>query len=71
MRIDVNGDVLTVTTPKDTKTDHYAVVQEDKTKTVIATDTDGASDPQTFAFTDPKTMKWAVAPTTFVVFAKE
>ncbi len=71
MRLDVNGDVITVTTSKDTKTDHYTVVSEDKAKTVIATDQDGAGDPQTFTFPDAKTMKWAVAPGSFVVFSKE
>jgi hypothetical protein len=71
MRFDVNGDVITVTTPKDTRTDHYAVVQEDKTKTVIATKLDGDGDPQTFTFPDAKTMKWAVAPGVSVVFTKE
>jgi hypothetical protein len=71
MRFDVNGDVITLTTPKDTRTDHYAVVQEDKTKTVITTQTDGAGDPQTFTFPDAKTMKWAVVPGSYVVFVKE
>jgi hypothetical protein len=71
MRLDVNGNVITVTTSKDTRTDHYTVVSEDKTKTVITTELDGASAPQTFTFTDPSTMKWAVAPGQAVVFVKE
>ena len=71
MRLDVNGNVITVTTSKDTRTDHYTVVSEDKTKTVITTELDGASDPQTFTFTDPSTMKWAVAQGQAVVFVKE
>jgi len=71
MRFDVKGDVITVTTSKETRTDHYSVVQEDKAKTVIATDSDGDGAAQTFTFTDPKTMKWAVAPGSFVVFVKE
>jgi len=71
MRVDVKGDTLTLTTPKETRTDHYVVVQEDKTKTVIATDLDGAGDPQTFLFADGKTMRWAVGPTATVVFTKE
>jgi hypothetical protein len=72
MRLDVSGNAITVTTSKDTRTDHYAVVSEDKTHTVITTDLDGASDPQTFTFTDPTTMRWAVAPGgAMVVFVKE
>jgi hypothetical protein len=71
MRFDVKGDVITVTTAKDTRTDHYSVVTEDKAHTVITTDQDGESDPQTFTFTDPKTMKWAVSPGASIVFTRE
>jgi hypothetical protein len=71
MRLDVKGDVITVTTADDTRTDHYTVVREDTTTTVIATDLDGIGAPQTFTFSDPKTMKWAVTPGAFVVFVKD
>jgi VCBS repeat-containing protein len=71
MRLDVSGNAITVTTSKDTKTDHYTVVQEDKTRTVITTDLDGVNDPQTFFFTDPTTMKWAVTQNQVIVFVKE
>jgi hypothetical protein len=71
MRVDVKGDVITVTTAKDTRTDRYTVVSEEKTKTVIATEQDGPNDPQTFAFTDATTMKWFVTPGAAVVFTKE
>ena len=71
MRFDVKGDMITVTTQKDTRTDHYTVVSEEKAKTIIATDLDGASDPQTFVFTDATTMKWFVSPEAAVVFSKE
>jgi pyridoxine 5'-phosphate synthase PdxJ len=72
MRLDVSGNAITVTTSKETRTDHYTVVSEDKTRTVITTDLDGASDPQTFTFSDPTTMRWAVAPGgAMVVFVKE
>ena len=72
MRLDVSGNAITVTTAKDTRTDHYTVVAEDKAHTVITTDLDGPSDPQTFTFSDPSTMRWAVAPGgTMVVFVKE
>lgn len=71
MRIDVKGDVITVTTAKDTRTDHYKVVQEDKAKTVIVTDLDGENSPQTLAFSDAKTMRWVVSSGVSVVFVKE
>jgi len=71
MRVDVNGDAITITTAKETKTDHYKVVQEDKTHTIITTELDGVNDPQTFFFTDATTMKWAVTQTQVIVFVKE
>jgi hypothetical protein len=71
MRVDVKGDQITLTSGKDTRTDHYSVLHEDKVKTVIVTDTDGAGDPQTFTLVDPKTMKWAVSPGSTIVFVKE
>jgi hypothetical protein len=71
MRLDVKGDTITVTTSKDTRTDHYTVLQEDKTKTVIATDLDGEGDPQTFLVQDATTLKWSISPGTTVVFTKE
>jgi hypothetical protein len=71
MRLDVKGDVITVTTVKDTRTDRYKVVQEDKSKTVIVTDLDGENAPQTFAFSDMTTMRWVVSSGVAVVFVKE
>ncbi len=71
MRIDVKDDLITVTTPKDTRTDHYKVVQEDKTKTVIVTGLDGDNSPQTLTFSDAKTMRWVVSSGVSVVFVKE
>ena len=71
MRFDVKGDTITLTTGKDTRVDHYSVLHEDKAKTVIVTDTDGANDPQTFTLVDAKTMKWAVTPGSSIIFVKE
>jgi hypothetical protein len=71
MKLDVKGDAITVTTASDTRTDHYVVILEDKTKTVIATDSDGDAGQQVFTFSDPSTMKWAVTPSAAVVFVKE
>ena len=71
LQMDVKGDVITLLTAKDSRADHYTVVQEDKARTVIVTDLDGEADPQTFTFTDAKTMKWAVASGSVIVFVKE
>lgn len=69
--IDVKGDVITVTTPKDRQSGHYKVVRADKRTIVITTDKDGPSDPQTFTFVDDKTMKWAVLEGKSIVFQKQ
>ena len=53
--LDVKGDAITVTTPKDKQSGRYKVVKQDKTTLVITTDKDGADDPQTFTFVDDKT----------------
>jgi ectoine hydroxylase-related dioxygenase (phytanoyl-CoA dioxygenase family) len=71
MRVDVDGNTITVGTAKGPLGDHYTVVSEDKTTTVIATSKDGPDDPQTFTFPDAKTMKWQVAPGSVIVFSKE
>lgn len=70
LQLDVKGDMITFVVGKDSRADHYTVVQEDKARTVITTDLDGESDPQTFTF-DGKTMKWAVSPGSSIVFAHE
>ena len=51
--------------------DGYKVISEDATVTVIATERDGLSDPQTFTFLDAKTMRWAASPGKAIVFTKE
>jgi len=71
MQLDVSGDVITVTTAAGKETGHYKVVSEDKGTTVIATDKDGPSEPQTFTFVDEKTLRWQVVPGKAVVFNKE
>jgi hypothetical protein len=71
LRIDVKDNIITFTNGKDVRVDHYSVVQEDTTKTVIATESDGDKDPQTFIVVDPKTMKWNVAPGASIIFTKE
>lgn len=71
MTIDVTGDVIVVTTATDRQSGHYKAVSDDKTKLVIVTDKDGPSDPQTFIFTDAKTMKWVVQAPKSIVFTKD
>ena len=69
--LDVKGDAITVTTPKDKQSGKYKVVKEDKTTLVITTDRDGKDDPQTFTFVDDKTVRWAVLEGKAIVFAKQ
>lgn len=69
--IDVKGDAITVTTPKDKQAGRYKVVKEDKTTLVVTTDKDGPTEPQTFMFVDDKTMKWAVLEGKTIVFVKQ
>ncbi len=71
MQIDVSSDIITVTSPSGKDSGHYKLVSEDKTTTIITTDKDGPSDPQTFTFVDDKTMRWQVVPGKAVVFNKE
>jgi hypothetical protein len=69
--IDVKGDAITVTTPKDKQSGRYKVVKQDKTTLVITTDKDGTDDPQTFTFVDDKTLRWAVLDGKSILFAKQ
>jgi len=71
MQIDVTGDVVTVTTPDGKETGHYKVVSEDKTTTVITTDADGGTPPETFVLVDPKTLKWSVVTGKAIIFTKD
>lgn len=69
--IDVKGDLITVTTPKDRQSGKYKVVREDKAQVVIVTDKDGPDDAQTFTFVDDKTMRWSVLEGKSIVFVKQ
>lgn len=69
--LDVKGDTITVTTPKEKQSGRYKVVKEDKTTLTITTDKDGPDEPQTFTFVDAKTMKWAVVDGKSIVFRKQ
>src|SRR5580692_11525135 len=69
--LEVKGDTITVTTPKDTQTGRYKVVRQDKATLVITTDKDGPDDPQTFTFVDDKTVRWAVLEGKSILFSKQ
>jgi hypothetical protein len=72
IELDVKGDVITVTYPKDQKqTGHYTVKRADKSTLVIASDKDGPTSEETFTFVDDKTMKWSVDPGRTIVFARQ
>ena len=69
--LEVKGDAITVTTPKDRQSGRYRVVKQDKTMLVITTDKDGADDPQTFTFIDDRTVRWAVLDGKSILFARQ
>jgi hypothetical protein len=69
--LEVTGDKITVSTPKDRQTGRYTVVRQDKTTLVVTTDKDGPKEPQTFTFVDDKTMRWAVLDGKAILFAKQ
>jgi hypothetical protein len=71
MSLEVKGDAITITTPKDKQSGRYHVVKEDKTSVVITTDKDGPGEPQTFTFVDDKTLRWAVEGGTAIVFGRQ
>jgi len=69
--LEVKGDSITVTTPKDKQTGRYKVIKQDKATLVITTDKDGPGDPQTFTFVDDKTVRWAVLEGKSILFSKQ
>jgi hypothetical protein len=71
MLLEVKGDAITVTTPKDRQSGHYHVVKEDKVSVVITTDKDGPAEPQTFTFVDDKTLRWALDGGQTILFGKQ
>jgi hypothetical protein len=72
IELDVKGDQITVTYPKEQRqTGRYTVLKQDKTTLVIATDKDGPDARETFTFLDDKTMKWAVLDGKTITFSKQ
>jgi hypothetical protein len=69
--LDVKGDAIAMSTPKDRQSGRYKVVKEDKTSVVIVTDRDGPDATQVFTFVDAKTMKWSVLEGKSIVFVKQ
>ena len=72
MELDVMGDIITVTYPKDQKEiGRYSVKSQDKTTLVITTDKDGPNSEETFTLVDAKTIQWSVVDGKTITFAKE
>jgi hypothetical protein len=69
--LEVKGDAITVTTPKDKQSGHYKVVKQEKATLIITTDKDGPAEPQTFTFADERTMRWTVVEGRAIVFARQ
>lgn len=64
-----DGKVL-VTTPRDKISSAFKVTRDDKGTVVVATELDGAKDPQTFAFADDNTMRWPVTEGVRITFRR-
>ena len=72
MQLEVDGDVMVVTTATAKQNCHYKIAREEKDKLVITTDKDGPKDELVFTFIDAKTMRWVVTPDgKSIVFVKE
>jgi hypothetical protein len=68
--IDVKGDAITVTTPRDRQSGTYKVLREDKSQVTIVTDKDGPDDAQTFTIVDDKTLRWSVLDGRTITFVR-
>jgi hypothetical protein len=71
MELDIRGDSITVSTPKETQSGRFHLVREDKNTLSLATEKDGTDEPQTFTFVDAKTMKWSVLVGKTIVFVRQ
>ncbi len=71
VELDVRGDSITVSTPKDKQSGRFHVVREDKNRLVLTTEKDGPDEPQSFTFADTKTMKWSVLEGKTIVFVRQ
>jgi hypothetical protein len=71
LELDVSGDAISVTTGGQRQTGRYRVVRDETDAVLVATDADGWTDPQTFTFAGPDTVRWSVLPGKAIVFARE
>src|SRR5215472_9635358 len=71
MELEVKGDQIKVTTPKESQTGTFKVLRDESATVVIATDKDGPDDRETFTFVNERTMKWAVLEGKSIVFERE
>jgi hypothetical protein len=70
MELDVKGDRITVTTPRESQSGTFKVLKDDASTMVIATDKAG-EEKETFTFVDDKTMKWAALEGKTIVFERQ
>jgi hypothetical protein len=66
----VHGDAITVASHKDKQSGRFKILKQYATSLTIATDRDGTGAPQTFVFSDDKTMKWMVLEGHAIVFTR-
>jgi hypothetical protein len=71
MELEIRGESISVTTGGQLQTGRYRVIREDANAVVMATDTDGPADPQTFTFQNADTLRWAVLPGKAIVFTRD
>jgi hypothetical protein len=71
MELDIRGDSITVSSPKEKQSGRFHLVREDKNSLVLTTEKDGPDEPQTFTFVDLKTMKWSVLEGKTIVFVRQ
>jgi hypothetical protein len=69
VHLEIRGNRLTVTTPKETQTGTFRVVQDTATSVVIATDKEDGD--ETFDVIDDRTLRWQVAPPRAITFKRE
>jgi hypothetical protein len=71
MELEVKGDQIKVTTPRESQTGTFKVVKDESSTIVITTDKDGPESRESFTFVNDKTMKWTVMDGKTIVFERE
>jgi hypothetical protein len=71
MELEVKGDQIKVTTPRESQTGTFKVVKDENSTLVITTDKDGPESRESFTFVNDRTMKWMVMDGKTIVFERE